>query len=114
MEKSLPEEYERKKIPVTDGLGFAWDKETFIRFLGDQSTEQFAILGGDVLALDSSSGKYKCTYDSWSINRNGPTEDFSEYCKRSRIKAIEYVNKYPATETTVFAPVLTSEVTAGL
>ena len=114
MEQRLPEEYENKKIPVADGLGFAWDKETFLKFLSDSNTEIYAILGGDVLSQDPSSGSYKCTYDSWSINRDGPKEDFKEYCRRSRTKAIDYVSKYPATGSTVFAPVLTSEVTAGL
>lgn len=113
MEKKLPIKYEEKKILVTDGLGFAWDKKTFIQFLTDKETKNFAVLGGDVLNLDDS-GNYKNTYDNWSTDRKGSSESFSDYCKRSREKAKEYVELYPATERTFFAPVMSSELTAGL
>ncbi len=113
MKRSLPMKYEQKKIRVSDGLGFAWDKATFLEFLDDNETAMFAILGGDVLILDSTSG-YKLTYDSWSIDRNGANEDFKVFCQRSRKKAQEYVSTYNIIDGIVFAPVMTTEITAGL
>lgn len=55
MEKKLPEIYEKKKINLNSlNLGgFAWTREDFLSFLHDPISEDFAILGGDVLSMEN-------------------------------------------------------------
>jgi hypothetical protein len=115
MKKTLPEKYEERKVIVDGGLGFGWDRETMIEFLTDSDISDIAILGGDVLEFDDKAKKFKTNYDNWFLDRNGSTESFADYCVRSRQKTLEYVMAYKKEfKRIIFAPVLSSEPTAGL
>lgn len=113
MEQEIPEKYKNKMISIGEGQ-FGWKKEDILEFLSDRCSDCFAVLGGDVLSYDSERQRYDCTYDSWHLERNGPQENFSDYCLRSQKKAIEYIQNYKTQNGILFVPVMTSEVTGGL
>ncbi|MCF8058824.1 MAG: hypothetical protein K9K67_05990 [Bacteriovoracaceae bacterium] len=48
------------------------------------------------------------------MDRLGPAEPFEEYCRRSRKYAMYYILKYSNGDNFLFAPVMTTEITAGL
>ncbi len=50
---------------------------------------------------------------NWSAPERPRTEGFEAFCKCSRDEAMRYINNYPKDDDIVFAPVITSEVTAG-
>lgn len=114
MQKQLPLEYEQKKISLKDLIGgdYAWTKEVILKFLNDASANEFVVLGGDVILFEDNKPSY--TYDSWSSDDRQIGESFASYYERARKKAIEYIEKYPMKTGIVFAPVITSEATAGL
>jgi hypothetical protein len=113
MEKQLPPSFEKRKIALPLGLeGFAWERETILEFLGDSSAKSFAILGGDVYKRARSA--LELAYANWHVSKREPNESFESYCARSASKAQSYIENYPASQDVVFAPVITSEVTAGL
>jgi hypothetical protein len=114
MGKILPELYEQKKIDLS-GLGvrsFAWDRETILRFLSDQTCRDFVVLGGDV--IEKTVNGYRHRNENWYIEGRNPDEPIELYADRSRKKAINYISAYPDNPNVSFAPVITSEITAGL
>jgi hypothetical protein len=113
MEKPFPLKYEDKMISLEklDVDGFAWKREDFLKFLEDQETSEFAILGGDVLSFEE--GRLSYTYDNWTAPDRIKTESFNSFCKRTRDAALQYVRAYPPIDNVVFSPVITSETTAG-
>jgi Immunity protein 40 len=115
MEKSLPEIYESKKMDLSSlGIsGFAWDRESILKFLSDESTTDFVVLGGNVYLVES--GAYKPANANWYVTHRGPTEAFKHYAERARARAKTYIEGYPkGPPDVVFSPVITSEPTAGL
>ena len=116
MEKQLPKEYENSKVilPNFGGFMFGWSKEIIIKFITDINTNSFVILGGDVLKVNKQNGFYEHTYDNWYVSKRAPKESFEDYAKRSREKALLYIQNYTSNEDIVFSPTITSEVTAGL
>jgi hypothetical protein len=113
MEKNFPQEYQDKKITLESLKvgGFAWKREYILKFLQDPNTREFAVLGGDVLSYTN--GKLAYTYDNWSAPERPRTEPFESFCQRTRDEALKYIRNYPEVDDVIFAPVVTSEVTAG-
>jgi len=115
MNKSFPEEFLLKKVVVNQESGiFGWKKEDVLDLLNSPSADKFAVLGGDVLRFNGNRKFYENTYDNWYINREGPLEDFKEFCVKSKKKAIDYISNYNADDNVVFVLVVSSEITAGL
>lgn len=113
MEKAIPQKYSTRLIKV-DSKKNGWKKKDIVEFLESQSSDIFAVLGGDVFKFDSSNSRYQTTYDSWYLDRRGPEEDFESFCLRCKSKALEYIQGCNASDNVVFVLVLSSEVTAGL
>lgn len=116
MEKPIPQPYQDLFIPVvvSEYKTSAWQRTVILYFLRDPACSQFAILGGDVLRFDKKNSEYVYTYDNWYVSSRNKGENFANYCQRSREVALEYIQNYPIKPNTVFVPVMTSEVTAGL
>lgn len=114
MDKIIPSKYKKNIIEINGSPIYAWDKKTSLTFLSDMETKSFAILGGDVLRFNTEKSRYEYSYDSWHLERNGPNENFYDYCLRSQHKAIDYINNYPANTNTLFALIVSVELTAGL
>jgi hypothetical protein len=114
VEKRLPEEFEDKKISLKAlGVGgFAWKRGDLLRFLVDPQSDEFAILGGDVLECNEG-GELSYTYDSWSAPERPRTEAFPSFCRRSKETALRYIQDYPPDDHVLFAPVISAAVTSG-
>ena len=113
MEKKLPKEFEEKRISLSslNVGGFAWKREDLISFFEDPRSNEFAILGGDVLSYKN--GKLSFTYDNWAAPERPRTEPFSSFCQRTKDTALQYIRSYPKDDDIIFSPFITSEVTAG-
>ena len=116
MKKKIPDNIMQKSINLINyGMsGIAFTKDDLLNILKSDDILGFAILGGDVLKLNSEKNKYNYTYDNWSISSRLVKESFEDYCKRCLEESINYIEKYPADESIAFSPVLTSEITAGM
>ena len=114
MEKKLPKEFESKKISLKslNFGGFAWKREDLLDFLLGSQSDEFAILGGDVLEC-SEDGVLSYTYDSWSCPERAMTEPFLTFCQRCKDTALRYIQSYPPGDELLFAPVISGAVTAG-
>ena len=110
----IPEKYRLKTIKVTipGVIAFAWSKDLLLEFISDQISNDFAIIGGDVITTKNSKMSY--TYDSWSSDPRTLNESLNEYRKRCSGTAREYIEKYPVTDDILFIPVITSETTTGM
>ncbi|PIP93970.1 MAG: hypothetical protein COW00_02930 [Bdellovibrio sp. CG12_big_fil_rev_8_21_14_0_65_39_13] len=115
MEKKIPDKYQQELLELNmPGVeGKAWSKELLLKFLDDNSSKDFAIVGGDVIEIDEN-GKMKYTYDNWGIDGRNIGESFHEYSGRCAVLTREYILNYPAKENTRFVPVMSSEVTTGM
>lgn len=115
MEKRLSEKYKSKRriVSITGVDEYAWEFDTLMDFLSDYESESFAILGGDVL-IQNENQEVRHTYDNWGVDSRGARESFSDYCKRSKKYALEYLKKYPVKKENLFVLVMTSEITAGI
>lgn len=115
MERKLPEKYLKGIRPITiEGVkGFVWDRTLLLEFLQDRECQYYAVLGGDVIRITD--GVMSYTYDNWSVRvERSPTESFEGFVQRCKNVALKYINAYPEDKNIFFAPVITSEVTAGL
>lgn len=114
MERPLPDKYSNQIKPIAmEGVkGFVWPKKLLLQFLNDEVCKGYAVLGGDVIRLVGSKMEY--TYDNWGIDGRRQNESFENYCERSRLLSLDYIQKYPDSDDILFSPVITSEVTAGL
>ena len=54
MEKKIPDKYQQELLELNmPGVeGKAWSKELLLKFLDDNSSKDFAIVGGDVIEID--------------------------------------------------------------
>lgn len=84
-----------------------------MEFLNSDESNNYAILGGDVLRIVGDRMEY--TYDSWSVSgKRHPSEPFQDYVARCKAHALQYISAYPVKNDIVFSLVMSSEVTAGL
>ncbi len=70
----------------------AWKKEEAKKLIVSLMSDNIGILGGDVYKIDSK--RLIPTYDNWS-SEPGKGEDIKEYFSRSKLVALDYINKYP-------------------
>ena len=114
MEKKLPVEFENKRISLKSLSvgGFAWKRGDLLNFLLDPQSDEFAILGGDVLECNEDGG-LSYTYDSWSAPERPITESFPSFCHRCKEAALRYIQSYPPGDNLLFAPVISGAVTSG-
>ena len=69
---------------------------------------QAGVLGGDVLKVVN--GKPQYTYDNWHVDRV-PSEDISEFLRRSISETDKYIRNYPDPEDgTIFYSLVVSEL----
>ncbi|MCU1255749.1 MAG: hypothetical protein JWM83_2048 [Candidatus Angelobacter sp.] len=69
---------------------------------------QAGVLGGDVLKVLK--GKLQYTYDNWHVDRM-PSEDISDFLKRSITETNNYIRNYPDPENgTIFYSLVVSEL----
>ena len=114
MELKLSEKFSKHIRPLSiEGVsGSVWGRTLFLQFLEDSESDKFAILGGDIIL--EKDGKMEYTYDNWSVSERVPTESFADFAQRGIKTAKDYLTRYPDKDGVLFAPVMTSEVTAGL
>ena len=115
-EKLIPPPYETLKIQTKDlGFSFAWSKTVFLSFLKDEKTRDFAVLSGEILQYDPYQNRYRYSYVTWSVPaRHGADEPFEVFAKRSRIAALEFINRFPSGIDIIFSPTITSNQSVGL
>lgn len=113
--EQLPAELLRRAQSL-DELGLTdlvWEDQLIEAVIDALEQLDFAVLGGDVYAATPEG--FRPTYDNWYCDRS-PEEAFSDYAKRSREVAREYVRNYRKTGNVgaYFALVVSNEATAGL
>ena len=69
-----------------------WEKEAAKNLIPSLLQDHIGILGGSVYKLDS--GRLIQMYDNWSCNFDRK-ETRQEFCLRSKLQALDYINKYP-------------------
>lgn len=102
-----------RDISIPGVSGSVWDRELLLDFLNSDESDNYAILGGDVLRIVGNKMEY--TYDSWSVSgKRHPSETFQDYVARCKAETFQYISSYPDKNDIVFSLVMSSEVTAGL
>jgi len=101
-----------EKAVVLDKFGMndlTWKKDDVKILIIALQEEDVGILGGSVYKVDS--GHLVPMYDNWSCDPRGE-ETRKEFCLRSKIKALEYVEKYPVypDEQILFSLVFTEDI----
>ncbi|MBS0622495.1 MAG: hypothetical protein JSR80_06020 [Verrucomicrobia bacterium] len=100
-----------KAMPLTAfGMNdLTWEKEDAKNLINLLMRDDIGILGGSVYKIDSN--HLIPMYDNWSCNP-GEKEKISDFFLRSKIKASDYIDKYPVDsgEKIVFSIVFTEDV----
>ena len=87
----------------------AWSKEDAINLIQSIMKDRVGILGGDVCELTSN--RLKFCGDNWACRRI-QTESEEAYNLRSKIKSLQYIEKYPVppNKKIIFVLVFTEQV----
>jgi immunity protein 40 of polymorphic toxin system len=86
-----------------------WEKEAAKILITSLLRDEIGVLGGSVYKIDSS--HLIPMYDNWSCNLD-EKETRQEFCFRSKIKALDYIDKYPIYpgEKILFSLVFTEDI----
>ena len=86
-----------------------WEKEAAKRLITSLMQDDIGILGGSVYRIDSN--HLIPMYDNWSYNSDAK-ETSKEFYFKSKIKALEYIDKYPVYlgEEILFSLVFTEDI----
>ena len=114
MDRHLSTQYQSKlkRVNIAGVNEVAWDLYLLMDFLDDKESDFYAILGVDVL-IKTNDNEMSYTYDQCSIDSRRNGESFTEFCKRSKVYILEYLNSYPTTDKHMFILIMTTEITAG-
>lgn len=105
-EKILAHVVRLDKFGIND---LTWDKESAKKLISSLMIDDIGILGGSVYKIESN--KLIPMYDNWSCSPE-EKELRKEFYHRSKIKAIEYIEKYPVypNEEILFSIVFTERI----
>lgn len=86
-----------------------WEKEDAKNIITNLMQDDIGILGGSVYKIDSN--HLIPMYDNWSCNSDGK-ESRQGFCIRSKLKALDYIDKYPVYpgEKILFSLVFTEDI----